>query len=146
MTIASLGNVLKTFRGSAPDPEARRQLVNEALLMTLARASIADTNVRPVEVSTIQRIMKEATGETVSSAEIRVSAHSELFETTSLGSALAKIRTALTSDDRALIASSLATVIKSDLRVSPFETQYFNEVARALEITPAELAGLVPPG
>ena len=144
MTIASLGNVLRVFGGAVPDPEQRKDLVNEVLLMTLARATRSDTNIRAVEVTTVQKIIREATGLEVSDVDIRVTAHSELFETTPLDAALAKIRHQLIPEDRVLIATSLAKVIKSDLRVSPMETPFFDQVARALDIPPAEVAGLLP--
>lgn len=142
MTIASLGSILKIFGGSAPSPEERQQVVKEALLMTLARASSSDTNIDPVEISSVQRIIKEATGEDVSEADVRVAASSEIFETTPLDSALAKLSHALDSSSRALIANSLADVIKSDTRVSEQEADFFDRVAHALKIRPSELVGL----
>ena len=143
MTIASLGIVMRAFGGVERDPEEQRQLVNEALLMTLARASSSDSHVHPAEVSTVIEIMQEVTGERLSSAEVRVAAHAELFETMSLHSALSKLRHELTSADRVLIAHSLARLIKSDVRISPLETEFFDQVTQALKITPSELAGLV---
>jgi uncharacterized tellurite resistance protein B-like protein len=38
---------------------------------------------------------------------------------------------------------SLAEVIRSDERVSRFETDYFDMVANALKVTPSEIMGLV---
>jgi uncharacterized tellurite resistance protein B-like protein len=144
MTIASLGNVLKIFGGGEPSPEQHQQFVKEALLMTLARASSSDSNINPVEVSSVRRIIKQATGDDVSEADVRIAASAEIFETTSLHSALAKLSHKLNSSDRVLIASSLATVIKSDSHISEREADFFDEVARALKISPAELVGLVP--
>jgi uncharacterized tellurite resistance protein B-like protein len=144
MSIASLANVLSVFSGAEPNPEQRQQLVHEVLLMTLARASSSDTNVQPVEVTTVQKIMRDATGVQVSAADVRVSAHSALFETTPLDTALSRVRHQLNSEDRVLIALSLAKVIRSDLRISPMETPFFDQVTRALDIPPSELAGLVP--
>ena len=144
MTIASLASVLKFFGGAEPSPEERNQLVKEALLMTLARASSSDSNIDPVEVSSVQRIIKEATGEDVSEADIRVAAHAELFETTSLDTALSKLSHTLNAKDCALIANSLAEVIRSDLHVSEREAEFFDKVAGSLKITPSQLAGLIP--
>jgi uncharacterized tellurite resistance protein B-like protein len=124
--------------------KTKKQLVKETLLMTLARASSADTNVQAVEVATVQRVMREATGEEVSSADVRVAAQSELFETISLERALGKLHKDFSSEEKMLIVRSLADVIKSDLRISTLETDFFDQVAQALEITPSELAGLVP--
>lgn len=144
MTIASLGNVLKIFGGGEPDPEEHQQFVREALLMTLARASSADSNINPVEVASVRKIVEEATGEAVSEADVRVAASAEIFETTSLDSALAKLSHKLNVADRALIVHSLARVIKSDRRISEREADFFDKVAHALKISPAELVGLIP--
>jgi len=69
MSIASLGVVLKAFGGNELDPAEKNQLVKEALLMTLAHASSSDTNVMSVEVSTVQRAIRDATGEELSEAD-----------------------------------------------------------------------------
>jgi hypothetical protein len=42
------------------------------------------------------------------------------------------------------IMHGLAQVIRSDERVSHFETDYFDMVANALKATPSEIVGLVP--
>ena len=48
MSIASLGGVLKIFGGSEPTPEEQAQLTKEVMLMTLARATAADTNIKAI--------------------------------------------------------------------------------------------------
>ena len=60
--------------------EIKRTLAQEALLKTLARASYADTNIQEVEVEMIQKLYQDATGEEVSSADVRVSARADLYE------------------------------------------------------------------
>jgi uncharacterized tellurite resistance protein B-like protein len=52
----------------------------------------------------------------------------------------------LEASDRMTIMQGLAKVIRSDERVSRFETDYFEMVANALKATPSEVAGLVPEG
>ena len=44
--------------------------------------------------------------------------------------------------DRADIAQALAEVIKADGRVSTLEEDFFNSVANALSLTPAQLVGI----
>jgi uncharacterized tellurite resistance protein B-like protein len=144
MNIANLGNIMKVFGGGEPDPQERQRLVKEAVLMTLARASNADADIQPVEVATVRRIVKRITGEDVSEADVRVAAHSELFETTPLDRCLARIRDRLDPRERVTIAQGLAEVIRSDVRVTDREVQFFERVAKALKITAAQLAGLVP--
>jgi uncharacterized tellurite resistance protein B-like protein len=143
MAIIDLGNVLKIFSGSKASPAAHEELVKEVMLMTLARASSADTNTKPVEVDTVQRVLKEVTGETFSTADIHVAASSEIFERAPLEKYLSSVASALTPHDRATVARSLAEVIRSDVKVTEQETAFFNRVVAALGVTAAELAGLI---
>jgi len=143
MAIIDLGNVLKIFGGGAPSPSEREQLVKEVLLMTLARASSSDSNTNPVEVATVQSVLKEVTGEDISAADVRVAAASEIFESAPLEKYLSSVSRTLSPSDRATIARSLARVIRSDTQVSEAEVEYFNRIAAALGATAAELAGLV---
>ena len=143
MAIMDLGNVLKIFSGSKASPTAHGDLVKEVMLMTLARASSSDASTRPVEVDTVQRVLKEVTGETFSTADIRVAASSEIFERAPLEKYLSSVASSLTSHDRATVARSLAEIIKSDVKVTEQETAFFNRVAAALGVTAAELAGLI---
>jgi uncharacterized tellurite resistance protein B-like protein len=142
MPLASLANVLKVFRGDSLTAEEHGKLDREVLLMTLARASRADMNVANVEIGAIQRAMREATGEDLSEADIRVAARSELFESESLQSALAKLSGKLTPKQKSFVAQSLADVIRSDMRISDFELEFFDSVAQSLRMRPSEIAGL----
>ena len=142
MSIANLSSILKIFGGSAPSEEERQQVFKEALLMTLSRASDSDENVSPVEVETVQDIVMRVTGEDVSIADVRVAAASQLYEKAPLKNHLAKIASELNPQQRVIIVESLCEVIKSDVRVTDREVEFFNMVASALKITPAELAGL----
>ena len=143
MAIIDLANILKIFGGGSPSPDEHNQLVKEVLLMTLARASSSDSNTNPVEVKTVRRVLKEVTGEDISAADVRVAAASEIFEAAPLEKYLGSVSRSLTAHDRATIARSLATVIKSDTEVSAAEIEYFNRIAAALGANAAELAGLV---
>ena len=143
MSIADLSHVLKIFGGSEASPAEQRQLVKEALLMTLARASSADANIDPCEVSTIQGILKRETGDDVSTADIRVAAASAIYETAPLEKYLASVAGKLAEADRAMIARSLAEVINSDVKVTSREVAFFNQMASALDVTAAGLAGLI---
>jgi uncharacterized tellurite resistance protein B-like protein len=142
MGIAKLSSLLKFLGGGEPNETERRQLYKEALLMTLARASSSDSNVNPVEVETVQKIVQQHTGEAVSTADVRVAAASEIFETATLDQYLSRVTRKLRSDERATIVRSLAEVIHSDVKVTSREIDFFNKAARALKATPAEIAGL----
>lgn len=142
MGIADLSSVLKILGESAPSEEEQEALYAEALLMTLARASSSDANIDSAEISTIQGIVKRETGEDLSPQDVRRAARTELYETTPLRKYLRNIRRDLRPDDRRKIVQALAEVINSDCKVSVLEIDFFNRVADALRITPAELAGL----
>jgi uncharacterized tellurite resistance protein B-like protein len=144
MSIVNFQGIRKIFGGGEPSPEEKQQLFSEVLLMTLARACSSDTNIQPVEVETVQKILRHETGEDISAAKIRVAAESDLFESTPLEKYLAKVGNKLDTHDRVKIAQTLAKVIQSDVRISSFEVTFFNMVAKAMKITPAELVGLVP--
>ena len=142
MAIADLNSVLKIFSESEPDEEEQKALYGEVLLMTLARASSSDSNIDPVEISTIQRIVQRETGEDITDKDVRRAARTELYETETLRKYLRRVRRKLQPGDRKKIVVSLAEVIKSDSQISVLEIDFFNRVADALRISPAELAGL----
>ena len=144
MSIADLSNILKIFSGSEPSPEERQLVFKETLLMTLARATDADSNVKPVEIESVQAILKRVTGDDISAADIRIAAGSEIYETAPLDKHLAKIRGTLSADDSATVVHCLAEVLKSDVQISSLETDFFDMVANALKVKPSRLAGLVP--
>ena len=142
MAISDLKNVLSIFGGAEPSPEQKKELFKEALLMTLARASAADTNLKAVEVETVQSVVSREIGEPVKAGDVKVAAASGLFETRPIDRYLARIRSKIDRDDRVAIMRCLSEVIHSDLRVSPFEVEFFNMVATSLNLAPADLAGL----
>jgi len=142
MAIADLKNVLKIFSGSDVSEDAKNELFKEVLVMTLARAADADINIQTVEVDRIRDIIKQHTGEDVSSADIRVAARAELYAEATLRKYLASVRKKMAVKDRVATVNALADVFRSDKSVSVLEIDFFNRVAEALQVTPAELAGL----
>jgi len=142
MSIADLSQIFSIIKGGEPSDEERANLFKETLLMTLARASDADSNVSPVEVETVQTIVQRVTGEAVSAGDIRVAAASELYETGPLEQHLSRVGGRIDAAQRVTIVESLAEVIKSDVQITSREVNFFNMVADALNVTPAELVGL----
>ena len=122
---------------------AKEELFKEVMLMTLARASSSDANIDPVEVTTVQEIMKRLTGEDVTGADIRLASRPALFEAAPFGKYLSTIRKRIDPSQRATVVGALAEVIKSDTKVSVLEVDFFNMVAEALQATPSEIAGLL---
>ena len=64
-------------------------LFKEMLLLVLARATRADSNVESIEVTHVKQALKEMTGDEFSEAEILTAASSEIFESKSLERTLA---------------------------------------------------------
>lgn len=142
MAIADLSSILKLFSESVPDEEKEQALYAEVLLMVLARASSSDANIDPVELTTIQAIIQRETGEALTDADIRKAGRSELYETVNLRKYLRSVQGQISDEKRTKIVQALAEVITSDSEISVLEVDFFNRVADALRITPAELAGL----
>lgn len=143
MSLAKLSNVLKIFRGEEATSEECEECFKEALLMTLARATSADSNIASVEVAKVAALIEQRTGEAVTEADIRVAANSELYETAPLDKYLSGISSRLSQRQRAVIANSLADIIRSDEGVREAEIDYFNRVSGALNLSHAEVAGLI---
>ena len=141
MSIIKFETLTSLFQ-STNSEAAEKQLMKEVLLMVLARAASADKNVHPSEISDIQEVLLEVTGEDISEADIRVAGQSELFERQSLDRYLSKATRKLADEDRALILQYLIRVLHSDDHVREFEIDYFDRVANALKATPSEIAGL----
>lgn len=144
MTIADLQTIVTFFQRTTLDEVSRTMLVKEALLMTLARATNADSNISPIEVETVLAVIRKVTGEELSAADVRLAAKSELFEQTTLDRALARLSGQLSDEDRALITRCLAEVIQADCRVTAREAAFFDRIAAALDVSPSRLIGLVP--
>ena len=143
MGLVTFASIKRIFGGGVSNEAERQELFKEALLLTLARASNSDVNISPVEVETVQSIMQNIAGAEVSAADVRVAAASELYESASLDDYLAVVGRKLLPNERATIVQCLAEVIKSDLRISPREIDFFNWVVSALGATPAEMLGLL---
>jgi uncharacterized tellurite resistance protein B-like protein len=142
MSIASLAGVLKIFGGSDPSPEEQAQLAKEVMLMTLARATAADTNIKAIEIEKVRAVLLAHTGEDFPAADVRVAANSRMYESAPLDKYIATSAKKLTPSDRQDIAQALAEVINADGRVSSREIDFFNKIAASLALTPAQLMGL----
>ena len=146
MAIADLSNVLDLFRSGKSGTADREALFTEVLLMTLARATSSDANIDPCEISTVQKILKDQTGEDFSESDIRQASRPALFDEAPFSKYLSSVRKRLNSQDISRIVHSLAEVIKSDTSVRDLEIDFFNMVADTLRASPAEIAGLTVSG
>ena len=129
------------FSGSDSESNSK-QLLKEILLLVLARATRADTNIEADELTTVQSILNEVLGETISLADVKLAATSEMFERRSLDRSLTKATRKLTDEDRILILQCLAKVFRADKQIRESELDYYDRVANALKATPSEIAGL----
>lgn len=143
MAIADLNYVLKLFGGSDVGADHENDLFQEVLLMTLARAADADVSIQHVEVERIQQILKQHTGKDFSSADIRVAAREEIYAEATLIKYLRGAQKKLTDKHCTEIVQALADVFRSDSTISGLEIDFFNNVVGALNVTPAQIAGLV---
>ena len=144
MGIESFSHIIEFFSGGDKQPDAtqKRSLVEEVLLLTLSRATVADSNINPVEVEIVQQIFQETVGTEVSTKDIRVAAISDLYREATLERYLSNMSGKMTEEDRIMIVDSLAKVIKVDGKVSPLEVDFFNGVVKALGLTAAQVHGL----
>lgn len=141
MISSGLTSIFNLFKADSTK-QSTSDIFNEAVLMTLSRATIADTNIKHIELETVQTIVKDTTGEDVSLADIRIAAKSKLFESAPLERHLVSIGKVLDLDQKISLLDSIAKVILSDERVSSREVRFFNIVAESIGVTAAEIMGL----
>ena len=135
-------NSLKNMMTNHGEDNDARALLEEVLLLVLARASRVDSNVDSIEVRHVQKALKEKTGAEYSEAEVQTAASSEIFETQSLERTLAKASGKLSSENKAEILHCLAELLRSDDAIRHPELEFFDHVAAALRASPSEIAGL----
>ena len=100
MSIVKLSGIKKLFSGSALTRAEQKQLAKEVLLMTLARATAADTNIKSIEVAKVREVLLDRTGEKFTAANVRVAANSRLYEQAPFERYLHKCSRKLTAKDR----------------------------------------------
>ena len=110
--------------------------------MTLARAANADVAIQNVEVESIQAILKKHTGKDFSQADVRIAAREELYAEATLVKYLRRAEKGLTEAHCTQIVQALVELFRSDQNVSGLEIDFFNNVVNALNVTPAQIAGL----
>ncbi len=142
MVFGNLGIVLKVFGESSASEKNQDELYKEVLLMTLAQASKSDANIHPLEIETIQRIMRRETGQDLTEADIRKASLSDMYESANLRKYLRRVQGQLNAENKITILRALVDVIKSDTEINVLEIDFFNRVVDALRITPAEQFGL----
>ena len=141
MALGDLIQVKKIF-GVSTEVKADAEVYREFMLMVLARATDADAYTHPAEVQVVQRVLEEHLGERVKSSDVRIAAHSRLYETAPLERYISRVGLRFSKYERYGLVSSLIEVLKADGRVATAEVEYFNMVVSALELDFADAAGL----
>ncbi len=130
---------LITDQGAGKD---KGVLFQEMLLLVLARATRADSNVESIEVEHVRSALSEMTGQDFSEADILTAASSEIFESKSLERTLADAARKLNEEHRITILDCLASLIRADGQIRYPELEFFDQVANSLQASPSEIAGL----
>ena len=141
MASPNLSSVLNFFQSELSEEE-QNALAQEVMLMVLARATSADTNIKDVEIEKVREVLKDHLNVDYEAADVRVAANSELYMKTTLKSYLSYRAIKMRTEDKVETVQALAEVINVDGRVSSLEIDFFNDVAKALALTPAEIMGL----
>ena len=142
MAINDLNSLVRIFGRFSPGAEIQNKNYKEILLITLAQASIVDANIHPLEIAKIQQIMRRETAQEFTEAEIRRASRSTTYASASLDKYLRRAQGNLNSENKITILQAIVDVIKSDAEVNVLEIDYYNQAVSALQLTPAEQAGL----
>lgn len=143
MSLINFDSISKLVRDNKNKTQHKQELYQEVLVMVLARATRADSNVEKVEITKVREVLKQQLNIDFSEAEIRTAASSEIFESQSLERYLSSATRKLDERERTVILASLASVIRSDEEIRVFELDFFDRVALALRASPSEIAGLI---
>jgi len=141
MANETFGYVASLFGGKTISEEERTDLFREMLILALSRMTRADLSIDAVEVDSVIKYVASATGANISDATVRTAASSELFETAPLDKQLQKVSKHLTGAQKRTIVQGLADVIGSDGHVSDAESELFDSLVGALNLTPSQLYG-----
>jgi len=121
----------------------KQELFQETMLMVLSRVTRVDSNIESIEIEKVQEVLKEQLDQEFTDADILTAASSEIYQTQSLERHLSTATRKLDEQERIIILTSLASVIRSDEKVRDFEIDFFDKVALALRATPSEIAALI---
>ena len=141
MAISQFGHILRVIKGKFQEvtEEEKQELLEQALLMALSRATRTDSDIDTTEIGTVQRVFHRVTGKDVSEQEIRVAASSEIYETEPFEVLLDRVSIQLGQEACMQIAHALGEVIRTDGRISPFEVEFFNDSVKALGLSPEQV-------
>jgi len=141
MALVDFNKVRQLF-GESPKADDS-DLFRELFVLVLARATDADAYTHPVEIASVQAVIREELGVELSDAEVRTAALSKIYESVPLQKCLSSAAPKLSADQRRAILRGLVSVMHADERISSREAEFFNMVVEALRLTAADAAGLI---
>lgn len=143
MPVSTLDVLLHVLGGGTISDEQKKELYRETLMLTLARTAYADRNVAEAEIAKAQEIYCAHTGETLGVADFKHAARSELFESMPIERNVSRAAAVLDIESRRDIANALVELVQADENISPNEIEFFNTVVKALNVSYADVAGLI---
>ena len=142
MALANFSLIRRLLGNVEPTEQEKSELFREALLMTLARGTSADSYTDAAEVETVAKIIEVHLGAEVASADIRIAARSDLYETAPLEKWLSNCAKVLDLGQRKVIVHALIEVIRVDGHIRSGEVDFFNMVVDALNLTAIDVLEL----
>ena len=139
MALKNFSIIRRLLGENEPSDSEKHDLFREALLMTLARGTHADSYTDAAEVETVAKIIETHLGEVVPESDIRVAARSDLYESAPLDKWLKQCSRALDVSQRLAIVHALVDVIRVDGHVRSGEADFFNMVVDALDLKPVDV-------
>ena len=141
MGIVNFG-LIKSIFGGKLSSEQLQELYAETAFMVLSGAARADLHIESVEVEKIRAILSRLLGQEFSSEEIKLAGETELYATEPIQNYVAKASNKLTIEQRQSILRAMVEVFHADGNMGVLETDYFNSIATALALTPAQMVHL----
>jgi uncharacterized tellurite resistance protein B-like protein len=141
MALLDFNKVRQLFGESPRGSDA--ELFRELFVLVLSRATDADSYTHPVEIASVQAVIKDELGEDLTAAEVRTAALSKIYESAPLHKCLIDAAPKLNMDQRRAILRGLVSVMHADEHISSREAEFFNMVVSALGLTAADAAGLI---
>ncbi len=139
MSLKSFLTFKNLFGELSSDKE--QALFSELLFMVLAGAASADLNIERIETAKISAILKEKLDLDVTHAEIKTSGEVDLSQEDIVRNVKAASNR-LSVPSRQELLNAMLEVFRSDGSIGPLEQKYFNRVALALDLTPAQMMQL----
>ena len=139
MSILDFGLIKSVFKGGAASTKNEDELYSELMFMVLTRASAADLHIETVEVDLIIEILQDTLKKEFSASDVRVAANTSLYESAPIDKYLKKCGKNLSVGRRLDMLDAVARLFKSDGTTGVLETDFFNNTANALGLTPAQI-------